>query len=138
MFFTSRIKFFIFHRLNHIITQTYITQIHANLNSNCHLFWFGTNNIELFLTQTNKRHNIQIINIFLNKNLQSKLKGWFLFNTNNHHKNCTIHYNARTETTACNSKLNTYSTKILQVTFIIKETNKILNLCLIFQSHANK
>lgn len=48
------------------------------------------------------------------------------------------HDSASTVITACKSKLNTNKTNTLQVTFIIRETNKILNLSLIFQSPANK
>ncbi len=46
--------------------------------------------------------------------------------------------NARTVITACKSRLNTNKTNTLHVTFIIRETNKILNLSLIFPSPANK
>ena len=52
--------------------------------------------------------------------------------------NWTIRDKAKTEITACKSQLNTNNTNTLHVTFIIKETNKILNLSLIFPSPANK
>lgn len=49
-----------------------------------------------------------------------------------------IRDNAKIEITACKSKLNTNNANTLHVTFIIKETNKILNLSLIFPSPASK
>ena len=52
--------------------------------------------------------------------------------------NCTIRERASTVITACKSRLSTNKTKTLQVTFIIRENNKIVNLSLIFPSPANK
>lgn len=56
----------------------------------------------------------------------------------NHQINWTIHDSASTVITACKSRLSTNKTKTLQVTFTIKETNRILNLSLIFHNPANK
>ena len=70
-------------------------------------------------------------------NLRLKLNGYSFLIYINHPINCTIRDNARTVITACKSRLSTNNANTFNITLIANDITKILNLSLIFPSHAN-